>query len=260
MPALKKKSFMSSDSGIQKRLVVPFITRWGAEDDLPFHVVLQRGVGIAYADEVMADRDASGVLWHRTCSQPNHGRPHFGEVHSLRQRRAMRRLLCQVCGGPADQDNDGVLWLLPDHRADWKNWPEAMGNVEPPICRPCVGVSLRLCPRLRRDGGAAIRVRECPIVGVRGALYESRGTAPAMIDDATVAFDDPAIRWVRAVGLVRQLRGCRIVPLEELTPGIPSTPETLVDGSSAPPSTKVSLRQAEPGSEVCGPAADTSSS
>jgi hypothetical protein len=40
-----------------------------------------------------------------------------------------------------------------------------------------------------------------------------------MIEDAIVAFDDPAIRWVRAVGLVRQLRDCRIVPQEELVLG-----------------------------------------
>jgi MFS family permease len=42
-------------------------------------------------------------------------------------------------------------------------------------------------------------------------------------------------------------------------------PETLVDDSppvvtELPPPTKVSHRQAEPGSEVCGPAADTSPS
>lgn len=215
----KEERVMLADSCIQKRLVVPFITRWDAEEDLPCEVVLNRGSGIAYADEIASDRDEHGVLWHRTCSRPHQGRPQFGEVHSLRQRRAMRRLLCQICGSPADQNSDGLLWLLPDHREDWTNWPDAMGNVEPPICRPCVGVSLRLCPRLRRDGGAAIRVREYPIVGVRGALYASRGTAPAMIDDVAVAFGDPAIRWVRAVGLIRQLRGCRIVPAAELMPG-----------------------------------------
>ncbi|MBP2331204.1 MFS family permease [Kibdelosporangium banguiense] len=37
-------------------------------------------------------------------------------------------------------------------------------------------------------------------------------------------------------------------------------PETLVGGAVSAPPTKVSQRQAEPGSEVCGPAADTSSS
>jgi MFS transporter, DHA1 family, tetracycline resistance protein len=40
----------------------------------------------------------------------------------------------------------------------------------------------------------------------------------------------------------------------------PGAPETLVGGNTVLPPTKVSPRQAEPGSEVCGPAADTSPS
>jgi hypothetical protein len=67
------------------------------------------------------------------------------------QQRQERRPLCQVCGGPADQTDDGGLWLLPDHREDWTGWPEGMANVEPPVCLPCVRLSLRLCPKLRKD-------------------------------------------------------------------------------------------------------------
>jgi hypothetical protein len=148
-------------------------------------------------------------------SKPHDGRPEFGNVHSLRQRRAMRRLLCQVCGGAADQIEDGVLWLLPDYREDWEGWPEGMGNGEPPICLPCASISLRLCPKLRR-GAAAVRARECPIVGVRGALYERGKVGPAIAREGVLGFDDPAICWMRAVGLVRQLRGCRLIGLEEL--------------------------------------------
>jgi hypothetical protein len=196
---------------------VPYVTKWSTEQDLPYQVEL-RGFGIAYADEISADRDTRGVLWHRTYSRPHYGRPEFGNVHCLRQRRAMRRLLCQVCGGPADHNDDGVLWLLPDHREDWAGWPAGMANVEPPVCVPCASTSLQLCPKLRR-GAAAIRVREFPIAGVRGALYERGGAAAMQVAETVVAFDDPAIRWVRAVGLVRELRGCTVVPLEELVCG-----------------------------------------
>jgi hypothetical protein len=196
-------------------IIVPYVTSWDTEKGLSYQVTYRAGGGIAYTDEIAADRDIHGALWHRAVSRPHHGRPEFGNVHTLRQRRAMRRLLCQVCGGPADQSEDGVLWLLPDHREDWDNWPEGMGNVEPPICQPCARVSLQLCPKLRRSA-AAIRVRECPIVGVRGALYEPGETAPAIATEAVVGFDDPALRWVRAVGLVRQLRGCTLVPLDAL--------------------------------------------
>jgi hypothetical protein len=194
---------MSSSSW---QLVVPFTTLWSGEQDLPGVVVERPGVGIGYADEIAADRDLRGVLWQRAVSRPGVGRPVFGDVHTLRQRRAMRRLLCQVCGGPADRTDEGVLWLLPDHRDDWNGWPEGMGNVEPPICRPCAVTSLRLCPRLRQ-GAAAVRVREYPIVGVRGALY-AHGR---MVSETVVGFDDPVVRWVRAVGLVRQMRGCTLI-------------------------------------------------
>jgi hypothetical protein len=203
-------------STTQRRTVVPYVTIWSTEHDLPYQVIERRGFGIGYADEISADRDAHGVLWHRTFSRPHRGRPEWGNVHSLRQRRAMRRLLCQVCGGPADQTEDGVLWLLPNHQEDWTGWPEGMGNVEPPICVPCVGTSLRLCPKLRR-GAAAIRVREFPTVGVRGALYERGPGGPVVVAETVVGFYDPAIHWVRATNLVRELRVCAIVPLKELT-------------------------------------------
>jgi hypothetical protein len=49
------------------------------------------------------------VLWQRTALGWQGGRPEFGRVHPLRQRRAMLRLLFQVCGGPADQMDNGVL-------------------------------------------------------------------------------------------------------------------------------------------------------
>jgi hypothetical protein len=207
---------MSSNfrTAAQKQLVVPFTTLWSGEQDLPAVVVERPDYGIGYADETPADRDTGGVLWQRAVSRPWVGRPVFGDVHTLRQRRAMRRLLCQVCGGPADRTDEGVLWLLPDYRRDWAGWPEGMGNVEPPICRQCAGMSLRLCPRLRR-GAVAVRVREYPIVGVRGALYKQGPAGPTMVSETVVAFDDPAVHWVRAVGLARQMLGCTVLPTNE---------------------------------------------
>jgi hypothetical protein len=204
----------NQDPPPERRIVAPYITAWSTEQDLPYKLVERRGFGIAYADEILADRDAYGVLWRRTPSHPGHGRPEFGKVHSLRQRRAMRRLLCQVCAGPADRTEDGVLWLLQDHRDDWNNWPETMAVTEPPVCVPCVRTSVRLCPALRK-GAAAVRVRHFPVVGVRGALYKSGGASPVAVAETIMAFDDPAIRWVRAMNLVRELHGCTIIPMEK---------------------------------------------
>jgi hypothetical protein len=97
-----------------RRSVVPYVTEWSEEQKPPFVVVERPGMGIAYADESLVDRDSNGVLWFRMASRPGIGRPVFGKVHPLRQRRAMRRLLCQVCAGPADRTDDGVLWLMRD--------------------------------------------------------------------------------------------------------------------------------------------------
>jgi len=194
----------------------PYITQWSGEHELPSQLIEHPGYGIAYLDENLADRDARGILWFRTPSRPGHGQPLFKEVHPLRQRRAMRRLLCGVCGKPADQIDSGVLWLLRDFRDDWPDWPNGMAAIEPPICLPCLRPASRLCPSLRK-GAVAVRVRHAPIAGVRGALYRSRGgMIPAFSDEITVAYDDPMARWVRASNLVRQLYDCTLVEIETL--------------------------------------------
>lgn len=193
----------------------PYITTWSEERDAPTQLIERPGRGIAYADEVMSDRDSHGVLWYRMPSRPGHGEPIFAKVHPLRQRRAMRRLLCNVCASPADQSDNGTLWLLRDFRDDWPGWPEKMAVTEPPICVPCVRLASRLCPALRK-GAAAFRVRHAPIAGVRGLLHRSDGRAPVPTDEVIIGYEDPGIRWVRAMNLVRELHGCTLVPLEDL--------------------------------------------
>jgi hypothetical protein len=193
----------------------PYITAWSAEQDLPCELIERPGYGVGYADELLTDRDSRGVLWQRSAMRQRVGRPDFGRVHPLRQRRAMLRLLCQVCAGPADQTNDGVLWLLRDHRGDWEGWPEGMASVEPPVCMACVAVSSQLCPALRR-GAVAVRVREFPIAGVRGALYRKGAFAPVAVEAVNLSYDDPAVRWTVASALVRELQDCSVVPIEEL--------------------------------------------
>jgi len=194
-------------------VIAPYVTAWSAEKDPPYVVIERPGGGIAYLDETFADRDRNGVLWFRTPFRPGQGRPEFGRVHPMRQRRTMLRLLCQVCAGPADRTDDGVLWLLQDHRDDWPSWPNGMGVTEPPICLPCVRMSVRMCPTLRR-GAAAVRAQTFPVAGVRGTLY--RGSQPVAVGAASVPLDDPAIGWVRAVNLIRELSDCTILPLAEL--------------------------------------------
>ncbi|MFD8967064.1 hypothetical protein ACFV0C_19085 [Streptomyces sp. NPDC059568] len=196
---------------------VPYITGWTAERVKSPIVTARPAVGVAYVGEDPFDRDLQGVLWSRTLLRQGHGRPEFSRVHPLRQRRAMRKLLCQVCGGPADRNEHGVLWLLGDHRDDWPNWPEGMGATHPPLCLPCAGKSVRACPHLTR-GFAAVRVKDPRVKGVYGARYNPFNPFLGPIEDVTVSYLDPAIRWVIASQLVTGLHGCTFVDLEaELT-------------------------------------------
>jgi hypothetical protein len=193
--------------------VVPYITAWSGEQVLPPQVIAGR-FGIAFADETLMDRDHRGALWTRTPSRPGHGRPEFAKVHPLRQRRAMRQLLCQVCTRPADRTEQGVLWLLRDHREDWPGWPENMANTYPPVCLPCARASVRLCPALRR-GYVAVRAHSV-VCGVYGLLHRAGRPFPVAVEEVTVAYDDPAIRWTCAAQLVRSLHGSTIVDLDHL--------------------------------------------
>jgi hypothetical protein len=74
-------------------------------------------------------------------------------------------------------------------------------------------MSLRLCPALRR-GTVAVRVREFPIAGVRGVRYRPGLLAPVAVGAVNMPYDDPAVRWVLASALIRELRGCTVVPLD----------------------------------------------
>jgi hypothetical protein len=188
---------------------------WTGEREPAVTIVERRGGGIGYARENLLDRDEHGVLWSRHSSSPGRGRPEFGRVHTMRQRRAMTRLLCQVCGEPADRDAGGVLWLWKDHRDHWHNWPDGMLSTEPPVCLPCVGQAVRLCPALRH-GAVAIRVAHCPVVGVYGTYHRPGPRGPVAVKLANVDYTNPLIGRVQADHLIRQLWDCTLIELDQL--------------------------------------------
>ena len=191
---------------------VPYITTWSAERPLPATVIERAWSGIGYADETVNDRDQNGVLWQRMPFCPGRGRPEFGRVHPLRQRRAMLKLLCGICGGPPDRTEQGVLWLIADYRDDWPGWPDGMAATEPPVCLSCARLSVRVCPALR-TGHVTVRVGHSAVAGVYGARFRVAQPLPVATQEAVVAFDDPAIRWTQATQLVRELSECTIVSL-----------------------------------------------
>ncbi len=205
---------MASATESGSRIVAPYITSWSAEEELSCPLVGVPGQGIAYLDEMATDRDRHGVLWGRMAIRPGVGRPLFGKVHPLRQRRAMSRLLCQVCAGPADRSDGGLLFLLKDHRQDWPGWPDEMAVTEPPVCLPCVQLSARVCPALRR-GAVVVRAGRFEVVGVYGPLFTG-GPVPDLVGKVKLYYDNPAVRWVLAMNLVRELWDCTLIELDEL--------------------------------------------
>jgi hypothetical protein len=195
--------------------VVPYIATWSQEQKPPVRIIERGLFGIAFADETVADRDNDGILWPRITGRPGDGRPQFAVIHSRRQRRAMRRLLCQVCARPADRNSDGVLWLLPDYYRR-HDGPENYDVTEPPVCLACAPIAVRLCPALR-NGYIAVRVRNAPVRGVKGLVYRAGRPVPILIRSELVRLDSPAIRWTLAEHLVRTLRECTHVDADYRT-------------------------------------------
>jgi len=192
--------------------VVPYIATWSEEAESPATLVLTPG-GIGYKDEnPLLDRDARGVLWVRHAHQPGKGRPDFGGVNTLRQRRVMSRFLCQVCAGPASRTNEGLLFLLSDQHNGGPDWPEEEVTAHPPLCLRCAGLAVRLCPHLG-DGYVAVRASRPEVVGVVGRLYnhdlsirESEGLFLHSRRDL--------LSMVVATQLLGALQGCTVIDLK----------------------------------------------
>ncbi|RLV08462.1 hypothetical protein CTZ27_06575 [Streptomyces griseocarneus] len=204
----------------RKPLSVPYITAWSGETRRKTAIVPNRTrTGITFADgENVQDRDGHGVLWTSRGLAPGKGVPMFGYVHPQRQRRCMRRRLCQVCGGPADQTADGTLWLL-DTAGIEEPFPQAVERtVQPPVCRRCAVETPPLCPALRR-GHAVVRVRRHAIVGVYGHLYRRCRSTGQVVSDRQeyVDYGDPTLRWVLAGQLFAHISGISLVSEDETT-------------------------------------------
>ncbi|MCD0449022.1 hypothetical protein LO762_07435 [Actinocorallia sp. API 0066] len=200
---------MSSAVNLARWGVVPYITAWSSEETPPVAVVVRDG-RIAYADERAEDRDGAGVLWTRIGFSPGVGVPQFKSVHFLRQRRAMRGLLCQVCGARCAKS---ALWMLSREEYEGADgpWPAPVMTAHPPVCPGCVERSARLCPHLRA-GHVVLRPRRVSPAAISGVLYQPTraGLVPSA---ATIAHNDFRTRWLRAAQLHVTLEDYDVVGL-----------------------------------------------
>jgi hypothetical protein len=198
--------------------VVPYIGSWTGEEGQQPQVIRRPEGGIGFADEILLDRDEWGVLWARSASRIGAGKPLFKRLHPGRQRRAMLRLLCQVCAQPADRTCKGMLWLVPgDDIHDEPGWPEGMATAYPPVCHACAAVSVGMCPALRTQY-VALEARS-RVFGVRGLVFRPVQPFPglAFVEDYDVVqFGDPALCWTLATQLVRQLVDVTTIDLDSL--------------------------------------------
>lgn len=194
------------------RGVVPYITAWSSEQSQAATLIHRYG-RLGYADEHPLDRDRFGILWRRVGISPRVGKPEFGRVHSLRQRRTMLRVLCQVCGGPADETRAGVLWLL--GRAEYQQdpWPAPIETMHPPVCLPCALQAIRLCPHLR-DHYVALRAQLFDLTGVYGARYVPTATGPTMIDAESHDIGTIETVWLQTGQYIMRLTDYQLVDLD----------------------------------------------
>ncbi|MFD7874473.1 hypothetical protein ACFV5G_10250 [Streptomyces sp. NPDC059766] len=194
---------------------VPYITPWSREKvTQPAPVATLHG--IAYPGPTAGSRGGyDDVLWQYWGSHPGAGEPLWSEVHGPRQRHAMRKVLCQVCGGPADRDERGWLWLLEDERDSGPTWPDGEMTTHPPVCRLCAPLAARLCPHLRRKGAVAVRVAEVIVDAVYGHRYH-HGPFGLYAGKADVFLTSSwSIRWVVGNQLVASLAQCTVLdPVE----------------------------------------------
>ncbi|WP_406088259.1 hypothetical protein [Streptomyces virginiae] len=203
------------------RAPVPWIVPWTGEP-LVLGEIVATHRGIAYVDELPADRGRHGELLRRgtrPVADADRGRPLLGKINHARQRRSMRRLLCQVCGLPADRTDAGTLWVLDSLTYRQVRARDFGGVRQLPVCLPCAWLSVRACPILGR-GYVAVRVSAVRLVGVYGVLCAPAplphhpGEIRVVAECHTALYDDPALPWVLASETQVALCGVTIVDLE----------------------------------------------
>lgn len=198
--------------------LVPWLTPWSGEQ-IPAQPVTwavgPRGAFLGLHGEAPTDRHM-GVLWLRMPATPGVGTPEFAGAHALRQRTAMDRLLCQMCGGPTIGSRDDGRVLILMAAAGGRPISSGERTSSPPIHAHCARLAVQHCPPLRRRGWVAALVDHTamPLWGYAGLLYDPvtlRQIPPPNGDTHQVpAEDERRLRWLQASRM--------LVTLEDIEP------------------------------------------
>jgi hypothetical protein len=191
-------------------LRVPYITAYDGED-VTYRLVLEPhrgatdGLRLSYADALEQDW-LFGVLWHRH-GMTRAGAPQWKMVNTVRQRRCMLHLLCQVCGEPATGEDSRIWWVMAEPPGRVSG--ELRFTHTPPCCRSCIPLARALCPRLRRESHVYTASGAEPYGVVAGLYRPAAGRNVVVVQDAVElpleAFRD--LEYALATQLIVQLDG-----------------------------------------------------
>jgi hypothetical protein len=106
----------------------------------------------------------TGILWMRE-GIGRGGEPQFSQVSVHRQRAAMFKQLCQVCGQRIT--DRPIQWLMSAKQLEQAPDGETI-TMSPPTCSACVPIALDLCPHLRKGDWLIANVLEYEVWGVWG--------------------------------------------------------------------------------------------
>lgn len=143
---------------------VPWVTRWTGEvNDDKYKVFRENNrLSIGYEDR-NENRDEFGVLWKRE-GLTRAGEPQYAEVNTYRQRAAMNKRMCQVCGSKIDERP--IRWLITQDQLHAHEEGTAITR-SAPTCSPCIPLARKLCPHLKK-GSMILKVLEYDIWGIYG--------------------------------------------------------------------------------------------
>lgn len=124
---------------------VPNTASWSAEEGLSL------GSCPYFSDAglpALVQKDAQGQ-----------GKPLFGSPHSCRQREAMAKGLCDICGKSLRTSTKVSLSHARPYPHGAEGW--AILQVEPMMHRACAAIAIQHCPSLKRDvENGTLRIRQ----------------------------------------------------------------------------------------------------
>lgn len=174
--------------------VVPWITRWTNErqgQPVAYGRIAPTGVwGATYADVIPDNRDGRDILWQREGISRG-GQPQWAHVNTFRQRAAMHKRLCQVCGQRITERP--TSWLVPAPLLNF-DWGDPL-TMSAPTCEACIPIAMDMCPHLG-DSDARLmlgKVLDYELAGVYGSAFVTPDDTPELIGQCLYLYGESSV-------------------------------------------------------------------